>query len=437
MEFLFRPVDNARLILFRILFGLVMFFETAGAVVVGWVDDVYISPEFTFSFIGFEWLQPLPGKWMYAVFFLLSILALCVSFGYRYRLSILLLWVGWSYVYIIHKASYNNHHYLMWMLIGIFNFLPAHLDRSLDVRNGRVNRRKWCRNWQIQIFIALYLIVYTYAALAKLYPDWYRGIPMKIWFEYKTSRALVGPFYEWKYAPLLFAWGGILFDLLVIPALLWKPTRVAAFVVSLFFHLGNSITFEIGTFPYLMIASSILFFPDPYIRRKFFPDKDPEKLAEIVKVPPNYKLHQGILLLFIMLQVLLPLRHHLFRGNVFWTEEGHRLSWRMMLKSKSGTCQFRIKDTLGNEWRHDPSLHLSREQYFTMSTRPDMIWQYCQRLKRIHGDSIQIYAETYTRVNRGPLAPIVDSKVDMARVAWHPFNHENWITEFPGWSEAN
>mgnify|MGYP001602269733 FL=1 len=42
-------------------FRLSPFFETAGAIAIGWVKEVYVDPQFTFSFIGFEWLQPLPG----------------------------------------------------------------------------------------------------------------------------------------------------------------------------------------------------------------------------------------------------------------------------------------------------------------------------------------------------------------------------------------
>jgi len=112
VKFLFKPIDNSSLALFRILFGLVMFFELAGAVVIGWVDQVYVEPKFTFTFIGFEWMQPLPGYGMYVVFLALSILALCITFGYRYRLATFLLFFGWGYVYLMHKVSYNNHHFI-------------------------------------------------------------------------------------------------------------------------------------------------------------------------------------------------------------------------------------------------------------------------------------------------------------------------------------
>ena len=65
-RFLFRHIDNSALIVFRIAFGLLIFLEAVGAILTGWVKRTMIDPQFTFSFIGFEWLQPLPGYWMYA-----------------------------------------------------------------------------------------------------------------------------------------------------------------------------------------------------------------------------------------------------------------------------------------------------------------------------------------------------------------------------------
>jgi len=409
-----------------------MFFETAGAVVIGWVDQFYIEPQFTFSFIGFEWLQPLPGKWMYAVFLGLSLLALFVSIGYRYRLSIVMLTIGWAYVYLIHKTSYNNHHYLMFLLLLIFCFLPAHHANSIDAKLKRVERREWCRNWHVWIFIALYFVVYSYAAIAKLYPDWYAGIPLDMWFQPKESRWLIGKFYATDLAPVLFAWGGIFFDFLAIPALIWRRTRKAALIVSVLFHLGNSITFEIGTFPYLMIASSVLFFPPDTIQKIFLKKRSPFMLPEFV-VEPRAKLIAFCIGVFFVIQLLLPLRQHLYEGNVFWTEEGHRLSWRMMLKVKRGSANFIIKDADGERIVHDAKAHLTRSQFYTMSTHPDMIWQYVQYLKSLYGEDISVHVRTFVQINQGQQALMIDPQVDMAKVPWKRFKHHSWLADFPGW----
>jgi len=267
-----------------------------------------------------------------------------------------------------------------------------------------------------------------------MYPDWYKGIPLQIWFEPKADRALIGVFYGWKYAPLVFAWGGKVFDLLVIPAMLWKRTRWFAIGLGLVFHLVNSITFEIGTFPYMMIVSTVLFFPPERIRASFLKKKplftsttDAESKEQLgVKI---------CLIAFFSIQVLLPLRHHLIPGHVIWTEEGHRLSWRMMLRSKSGVASFLIRDANGERISHNVYEHLNRSQYRTMSTHPDMIWQYVQYLKKLYGPDISVHVTDYVRVNNGIRAQLIDPKVDLAKEAWHRFKHHYWITEFPGWAE--
>src|SRR5690554_7360920 len=47
---------------------------------------------------------------------------------------------------------------------------------------------------------------------------------------------------------------------------------------------------------------------------------------------------------YLILQVLLPLRHWAIKGDVLWTEEGHRLSWRMMLRARGGEAEFKVVD---------------------------------------------------------------------------------------------
>ncbi|MCB0434221.1 MAG: HTTM domain-containing protein, partial [Mangrovimonas sp.] len=52
---------------------LLCFLESVGAIFTGWVKITMISPQHTFSFMDFEWLQPLPGYWMYAYYVLMGV----------------------------------------------------------------------------------------------------------------------------------------------------------------------------------------------------------------------------------------------------------------------------------------------------------------------------------------------------------------------------
>jgi len=361
---LFKPIDNVAIVLWSVVLGLVFLAETWGAIAVGWVKQVYVDPpNFTFNFIGFEFLQPLPVYGMHIWFFILGVLAIGITLGYRYRLSIILFTLGWLGVYLMHKTSYNNHHYLMAMLAAMMCIVPAHKSHSLDVKQGRVSPTSFCYQLYLYLFLGLFLIVFTYAAIAKIYPDWLRGVPLSQWLTAKKNTP-IGFLYSNVNQPLIMAWGGILFDLLIVPAFLWKKTRRLAFLVSLYFHLMNSITFQIGTFPYMMIGASVLFYP-------------PEKLRTWFKISTKYRsplqLHSlqkrkwisAAFTLFMLIHIALPLRHYFIPGNVYWTEEGHRLSWRMMLRSKSANAYFDITTPGGAAIRNYPKDHLSAKQYRT------------------------------------------------------------------------
>lgn len=434
--FLFKPIDHVQITIWRILFGLVLFFECIGSNVVGWTREVFVAPPlFTFNFIGFDWLQPLPGNGMYWYFVVMGILGLAITFGYRYRFAMPLFTLGWMGLYFMHKTSYNNHHYLMLLLCLMMCFTPANANLSLDAKQGRTQRRSSLPaifKWQ---FLILFLIVYTYASVAKWYPDWMDGTVSSLMFSTKTDLPVIGPIYTWKLTPIVVAWGGILYDLLVIPALLYKPTRKVAFIVSIAFHVFNSLTFQIGTFPYMMIGASVLFFPPTTIRRIFRVKEKPGEQACPTWSIQKQQWVSAIFILFMAVQVLLPLRHFIIPGNVFYTEEGHRLSWRMMLRVKHGTIGFKvIKD--GETITHDAKKDLTFYQFHAMTGHPDMIWQYCQYLKRLYGNDIEIYVNAWVSVNQRPHVQLIDPTYDMAKAQWHIFGHEEWINLCP-WKNDN
>ncbi|PCJ66858.1 MAG: hypothetical protein COA58_05245 [Bacteroidetes bacterium] len=432
--YLFKQVDNTPLVLWRILFGLVLFFETFGAVAVGWVQEVFIDPpEFTFNFIGFDWLQPLPGNGMNYYFMVLGLLSIAITLGYRYKLSMVLFTIAWLGVYFMHKTSYNNHHYLMSLLCLMMCFVPAHKAYSLDAKSKRVTPLSVCYNYTIQIFVLLLLVVFVYASVAKLYPDWLQGTPLTQWLSHK-KHSIIGFLYANEKQGLIMSWGGIFFDLLIIPALMWKRTRKLAFFISLYFHIMNSITFQIGTFPYMMIGACVLFYPAERIR-KLFRMKTVHS-TELSSPSPRFSKLVSILFIgFFTLQIILPLRHHAFDSNVFWSEEGHKLSWRMMLRSKSGTASFSIIKSDGIRVLHDAKLHMTIKQYRTMCSHPCMIWQYCQRLKENFGPNCEIYVNSSLSLNFRKRKPLIDPKFNMAKAEWHLFQHEEWITDGPSWDD--
>ncbi|MDE0597595.1 MAG: HTTM domain-containing protein, partial [Dokdonia donghaensis] len=74
-KLLFTRIDNSALIVFRVFFGFLITCEAWGALITGWVRRILVAPDFTFNFIGFDFLQtfPGPGPQMYAWFGLMGI----------------------------------------------------------------------------------------------------------------------------------------------------------------------------------------------------------------------------------------------------------------------------------------------------------------------------------------------------------------------------
>ncbi|MCC1484389.1 HTTM domain-containing protein [Winogradskyella immobilis] len=428
--FLFKHIDNSSLIVFRIIFGLLCFLESVGAIFTGWIKRVFIDPEFTFTFIGFEWLQPLPGNWMYAYYAIMGIFGFLIMIGYKYRASALAFAILWSCTYLMQKSSYNNHYYLLMVLSFIMVILPAHRYASIDVRLNPKLKRISMPNWCKWIFVIQLFIVYTYASAAKLYPDWLDASVVGLLMKGKANYPIIGGLLQQQYVHYFIAYAGILFDGLIIPLLLWKKTRKYAFFASIFFHLFNSIVLQIGIFPYLSLAFTLFFFDAKTIQNIFL-KKKPLYVDSEIKTPRYAKIFQIGFVIFFSIQVGLPLRHYFIKDNVLWTEEGHRLSWRMMLRSKSGSIYFTIIDrATNNTIPIRLKDHLSAKQLKNLATKPDMIWQFSQRLKRQfakEGKTISIYVRSYVSVNGKRSQRFIDPKVDLAEIDWNSFSHSEWI----------
>ena len=431
---LFTKMDNSPLVLFRIFFGLLISFECYGAIITGWALENLIAPRFTFTFIGFEWLRHLLGPAMFMYFLLMGTLGILIALGYRYRLSMITFTLLWTGAYLMQKTSYNNHYYLLILISAIMSLLPAHRSVSVDAETSPGLRKEWMYSYVKWIIVLQLFIVYTYASVAKWYGDWLDFSVIKILMESKSDYFLIGDILQLPAMHKFIGIAGILFDLFIVPALLWKPTRNLAFACSLFFHLFNSVVFQIGIFPYLSLAFIVFFYEPKTLQRIFLRKKTPYEGKEVML--PSYRkplLWMGSV--YFIIQILLPLRHHVIPGDVLWTEEGHRLSWRMMLRVRYGAVTFRVVDNQsGENLPVDLSDYLSRKQRRRVAAYPDFIWQFAQYLKDIHaenGRDVAVYADTQVRVNDHPAAPLIDPKVDLTLVEWSHWKHHSWILPPP------
>ena len=378
---LLQPVDNSALIIFRIAFGCLLFYQFLYALLNGDIYRNFIQPPFTFNYIGFDFLQPLPGTGMYFYVGLMVLLAFMIIVGAWYRFAMTCFALLWTALYLMQKAGYNNHYYLIVLLCWIMVFLPANRYCSIDVKRKAVTATHHCSRYCLLIFVAQLAIVYFFAAISKLTSDWFSGKFIAIQFSELSRRPLAGIIYGQRWFQLIICYAGFLFDLLIVPLLLWRKTRNYAFIFSCLFHLFNSFSFHIGTFPYLCIALTVFFFDPVKIRRLLFP-RDPITQGGINE-PANNLFRQKLLVyslgIYLFFQVIIPMRPWFYPGNVLWTEEGYRMSWKMMMRSKSGSVYFKVIDPVsGRHWKIDPAKTFSRDKVMWLAISRDITWQYSQ-----------------------------------------------------------
>ncbi|MDE3742463.1 HTTM domain-containing protein [Maribacter polysaccharolyticus] len=427
----FSKIDNAPLLIFRVFFGILIALESFGAIVTGWIKSTLIIPKFTFSFIGFEFLQPLPGPGMYFYFIIMGTLGILIALGYKYRWSIIAFTVLWLGVYLMQKSSYNNHYYLLFLISLMMCFFPANTGLSIDARQNADIRTNVMFSYVKWMIVAQLFIVYTYASVAKLYGDWLDFSVIESMMQSKNGYPIIGPILQQPWVHKTIAVTGIVFDALIVPALLWKPTRKTAFIIAIFFHISNSVIFQIGIFPYLALAFTVFFFDPNTIRSIFFKDKKP-RLELGTKTPSSHIFIIMCCSLYILVQIILPVRHHFIEDHVLWTEEGHRLSWRMMLRNRVGKIHFKVVNhTSGKTELVQLKDHLTRKQLRKVAAYPDFIWQFSHYLRqeyRSQGDSISVYAHnSQISINGKPYKPFINPAIDLANEKWDHFKHHDWI----------
>ena len=169
MELLFRKRDIKQLAILRIIIGTWFFVDLVSMLVSGYVKEAYVEAEMNFAFYGFEWIKPLPGNGMYWLFVLLSIVTIGIITGYRYRLSLTVFLIGFTYVFMCDIVYTLNKFYLFLILAFVLLLTDAHKGMSLI---NKSEKRDQVDNWQILIFQALFALIYTLSGVSKLNPDW-------------------------------------------------------------------------------------------------------------------------------------------------------------------------------------------------------------------------------------------------------------------------
>jgi hypothetical protein len=420
-----KPVSITPLVRFRIVFGLLMFASLIRFWIRGWIDTIYIKPSFHFSYSGFEWITSIGNPGMYILFLIVIVAALFIALGFFYRIAAVVFFLGFTYIELIDVTTYLNHYYFISLVAFLMIWLPANRKFSLDVYFERTTFVDAVPAWTVGIIRFQLAIVYIFAGLAKLNYDWLiEAQPMKTWLPAKSHLPIVGQLMYKDWVAYLFSWFGAIYDLFIVFFLMNKKTRPVAYLFVVVFHIATAIFFPgIGMFPYVMIASTLIFFPG---RRIVTPGTLPR-----AKYP---RFITYALLVYAIIQVLIPLRFLLYSGHLFWHEEGYRFSWRVMLMEKAGAAYFRVKEkNTGRRFEVSNSEFLTPLQEKMMSTQPDMIVKYAKYLADVYKSrgikDPEVTAEIYVTLNGARSTLFIDSTVNLAaqNTGWQ---HYNWVLPY-------
>lgn len=420
---LLRPVDIAWLVFFRLFFGAIMIVEVYRYWSRGWIDLLYIEPGFYFTYYGFAWVSPWPGEWMYVHFAGLGILATLILLGLAYRFASTLFFLAFTYVFLLDQTQYLNHFYLLSLISLLMIFVPAHRAFSLDARIRSQIRRTTTPVWTLWTLRLQLGVAYFYAGIAKINGDWLRGVPLDRWLEHGDLGRL--GLLQSHWVAVFFSWAGLALDLLIVPALLWRRTRLAAFGLITLFHLMNSQLFSIGIFPWFMIGATTVFLSPSWPRQVWTALRRRDLAVPELPRQGTARLSLAqrwgfaLLALYAVIQLLAPLRHLAYPGNVAWTEEGHRFSWRMKLRDKRGRSELTVVEQATGEVRRvDPKRYLTSRQAGKMSVRPDMVLQFAHHLAKHYegrlGNPVRVYGQVEASLNYRPLQLLIDPDVDLA-----------------------
>jgi hypothetical protein len=443
-EWFISPTHIAPLATLRIAFGAVMLVSTLRFILRGWVNAFYIKPLFHFTFYGFGWVKPLGVIGTYALFAVMAVTALLVAIGLLYRLAVVLFFLTFTYVELMDKTTYLNHYYFVSIIAFLLIMVPAGRYFSVDARLFPNTKIDYVPGWCVNIFKLQLVLVYFFAGLSKLTYDWLiAAMPLRIWLPANSQLWLIGGLLTQPWMAYLFSWFGALFDLMIGFFLLDGRSRKWAYFFVVVFHLATAWFFKIGMFPYIMICVTLVFFSvktqlrmlngiGKWLKIKSTPDY-PEK---IYHVPATTKgLVTTIIAIHFVLQLIVPFRYLLYPGKLFWTEEGYRFSWRVMLMEKGGTAFFHVRDPeTGKSTEIINAQYLTPFQEAQMATQPDMILQYAHfladvyRKKGIHNPMVT--AESYVTLNGSGSRLYIDTTVNLALEHETLFGHNKWILPF-------
>jgi hypothetical protein len=419
-------VSSASVEVVRIVYGLIGAVTALRFLTRGWVDALHLAPAHHLTYPGFDWVAPLPAPWAHLHLVVVALAGLAVALGYRTRLSLGVFLVGFVWIELIDAALYLNHYWLVTLLGVLLLALPVGRRWALDTANRRVPATTTVPAWAVWAVRAQLAAVYMFAGIGKLNADWLlHGEPLSMWIATRSDRPFIGPFLDAPGIGLLMSWMGAVFDLTIVGWLCWRRSRPYAYAALVAFHLMTAMFFQIGLFPWMMIALVPVFFaPD-------WPTRCLARVTGRASVPartaPARVGTAGKLTIVALLavNVVVPLRHFVAAGDVRWNDAGYYGSFRVMLTEKTGWVMFHLTDAdTGARWTVDPHDVFEDWQVSELSARRDLLVTAAHIVAadaRAEGHAhVEVHADAWVSFNGRARQRFVGPDLDLAAIARIP-----------------
>ena len=321
----------------------------------------------------------------------IAVAAILVALGWRTRAASAVFLVGFVWLELVEVTTYLNHYWFASLLGIVLLALPSGARWSLDTRRAGPRpvllaaRSGWSARGRGRLRL-------RGAGQAPPPTGSCTANPSGVWLPARSDLAIIGPWLDEPWLAHGLSWAGAAFDLLIVPALCWKRTRPYAWCLIVVFHVVTWRLFPIGVFPWLMIAVSTVFFAPDWparLRRSWSrnpaADRATAEVVPTVSGAPARRLPTLVVVgavVWVAVQVVLPLRHWIVPGDYRWTNEGYRFAWVVLLTEKGGDVTFRVREpTTGRRCDRDRTgpLHAEPVAGDDDRTRVDPSGRPCRR----------------------------------------------------------
>jgi vitamin K-dependent gamma-carboxylase len=431
------PTDPAGLAFFRFAIGVIVAVSAIRFIAFGWVEELFVAPRFHFKYLGFHWVPAMPAELARPVFVAIAILGVAVAVGFLYRASVLALFVLFAWIQLIDATNYLNHYVLVALLLALLACFPLGRTWAIDAWLRPATRLATLPAWMTWLVRFQVACVYVFAGKAKLGTDWLlHAQPLSIWLGSRTDVPLVGRLFHEPWVAYAFSWAGFVFDSTIVAFLIARRTRAVAYLVVIGFHAMTMALFPIGMFPVIMVVAATIFFDHdwPCALHARLRGRPPVEAPSGVPAPPSRAaIAAGVV--FCAANLLVPLRMHLYRGDVLWHEQGMRLAWKVMVREKNASVTYHLEDrATGRTWFRKPRELLDARQEREFGTQPDLVLQLAHAFaadERARGRDVAVRAEALVSLNGRAAKLLVDPTIDLTQVH-DGLARAAWVTDAPG-----